>query len=208
MIEVVTWSNAHVFGDALAQHHRLRHRCFIERNGWTVPTHDGMEYDQYDTPAAVYLIRRDDSLRRVLGVARLIPTTRPYMLKELWPDLLGADVPGSARVWEATRFGIDDDIAPDLKRRVAAEIVLGCLEFGVMNGIDRYLVLMPQLIIRRTIGGAGCDYRFLGESRNLAAYPVAAAEVSVSQEALSRARVKAGLADDILIRHDAMREAA
>lgn len=208
MIEVVTWSNAHVFGDALAQHHRLRHRCFIERNGWTVPNHDGMEYDQYDTPAAVYLIRRDEGLRRVLGVARLIPTTRPYMLKELWPELLGTDVPASARVWEATRFGIDDEIAPDLKRRVAAEIVLGCLEFGVMSDIDRYLVLMPQLIIRRTIGGAGCDYRFLGESRNLAAYPVAAAEVSVSPEALLRARAKAGLTGDILIRHQDVREAA
>lgn len=208
MIEVVTWANAHVFGDALAQHHRLRHKCFIERNGWAVPSHDGMEYDQYDTPAAVYLIRRDDSMKRVLGVARLIPTTRPYMLKELWPELLAGDVPASSRVWEATRFGIDDEIAPDLKRRVAAEIVLGCLEFGIVNGIDRYLVLMPQLIIRRTIGGAGCDYRFLGASRDLAAYPVAAAEVGVTHDALLRARAKAGLPGDILIHTHDLREAA
>ena len=36
---------------------RLRHRLFVERNGWQVPSHDGMEYDQFDTPAAVYLVR-------------------------------------------------------------------------------------------------------------------------------------------------------
>lgn len=207
MIEVVTWANSHAFGDSLAAHHRLRHKCFVERNGWSVPSHDGMEYDQFDTPAATYLIHRRPG-GPVNGVARLIPTTRPYMLKELWPDLLGDDVPVSPKVWEATRFGIDDDLEPAAKRRVAAEIVLGCLEFGQAMGIDRYLVLMPHLIIRRTIGGAGCNYRFLGESRNLADYPVAAAEIEVSEQALASARAKCGVHGSVLRRHDRAAEAA
>lgn len=207
MIEVVTWANSHVFGDSLAAHHRLRHKCFVERNGWSVPSHDGMEYDQFDTPAATYLIHRHPG-GAVNGVARLIPTTRPYMLKELWPDLLGGDVPVSPKVWEATRFGIDDDLEPAAKRRVAAEIVLGCLEFGQSMGIDRYLVLMPHLIIRRTIGGAGCNYRFLGETRNLADYPVAAAEIEVSEQALASARAKCAVPGSVLRRHDRAAEAA
>ncbi|MCA1908552.1 MAG: hypothetical protein LDL39_09340 [Magnetospirillum sp.] len=207
MIEVVTWANSHVFGDSLAAHHRLRHKCFVERNGWSVPSHDGMEYDQFDTPAATYLIHRHPG-GPVNGVARLIPTTRPYMLKELWPDLLGGDVPVSPKVWEATRFGIDDDLEPAAKRRVAAEIVLGCLEFGQSMGIDRYLVLMPHLIIRRTIGGAGCNYRFLGETRNLADYPVAAAEIEVSEQALTSARAKCAVPGSVLRRHDRAAEAA
>lgn len=207
MIEVVNWANSHAFGDSLAQHHRLRHKCFVERNGWSVPSHDGMEYDQFDTPAATYLIHRDAG-QAVRGVARLIPTTRPYMLKELWPDLLGGDVPVSPQVWEATRFGIDDDLDPATKRKVATEIVLGCLEFGLSLGVDRYLVLMPHLIIRRTIGGAGCAYRFLGESRTLADYPVAAAEIEVSPQALASARAKIGIVGSVLRRHAVAAEAA
>lgn len=201
MIEVVNWGNSHAFGDSLAAHHRLRHKCFVERNGWSVPNHDGMEYDQFDTPAATYLIHRHGN-GPVQGVARLIPTTRPYMLKELWPDLLGGDVLVSPQVWEATRFGIDDDLEPAVKRRVAAEIVLGCLEFGMSMGINRYLVLMPHLIIRRTIGGAGCNFRFLGETRALADYPVAAAEIEVNAQALASARAKIGFHGSLLRRHD------
>lgn len=186
---------------------RLRHRLFVERNGWQVPSHDGMEYDQFDTPAAVYLVRRDPA-GVVGGVARLIPTHRPYMLKELWPDMLDGDVPTTPAVWEATRFGIEDSLEPADKRRIASEIVIGCLEYGVMMGIERYLVLMPPLIIRRTIGGAGCEVRFLGQSRELAAYPVAAAEIRVSPEALARARARAGIEYDVIRQTTITKEAA
>jgi len=206
MIDVVTWGTAHLYGDAMAQQHRLRHRLFVERNGWKVPSHDGMEYDQFDTPAAVYLVRRDNA-GVVGGVARLIPTNRPYMLKELWPDMLEGEVPATPSVWEATRFGIEDTLEPAAKRRIAAEIVIGCLEYGMMLGIERYLVLMPPLIIRRTIGGAGCEVRFLGQSRELAAYPVAAAEIRVSPEALAAARARAGI-DHEVIRHNAITKEA
>lgn len=207
MIQVVNWANAHAFGDSFAAHHRLRHQCFIERNGWDVPNHDGMEYDQFDTPAAQYLIHRDPG-QPVRGVARLIPTTRPYMLKELWPDLLDGKVPQTPTVWEATRFGIDTGLDAATKRRVATEIVVGCLEFALEMGIERYLVLMPHLIIRRTIGGAGCAYRFLGQSRNLADYPVAAAEIEVSERAWSTARAKLGLSAPVLVRVPVLAEAA
>ncbi len=54
MIDVLTWENAHFYGSALASQHRLRYRLFVERQGWDVPCYQGMEYDQFDTPAAVY----------------------------------------------------------------------------------------------------------------------------------------------------------
>jgi acyl homoserine lactone synthase len=207
MIEVVNWSTSHLFGDAIAQQHRLRHRLFIERNGWDVPTHDGMEYDQFDTPAANYLIHRGEG-GRVQGVARLIPTTRPYMLKELWPEMLEGDVPTHPSVWEATRFGIDESLEPAVKRRIAAEIVLGCLEYGLSMGVERYLVLMPALIIRRTIRGAGCEVRFLGQSRELAEYPVSAAEIRVTPQALASARARAGIDWPIIMDHGLTQVAA
>lgn len=198
MIEPVTWANAHLHGDALAQQHRLRHRLFIEHNHWAVPTYDGMEYDQFDTPAAVYLLQRA-AHGEVQGVARLIPTTRPYMLKDLWPELLGGeDIPSDPTVWEATRFGVDRSLSLRERGHIVAEIVLGCLEFGLMAGIQRYLVLMPPLIVRRSIGGLGCAFRFLGTSEHLTTYPVAAAEIRVNRETLELARHRAGIDHTIL----------
>ncbi len=37
MVDVVTWENSHRFGSALVTQHRLRHRVFIERQGWNIP---------------------------------------------------------------------------------------------------------------------------------------------------------------------------
>ena len=59
MIDCVNLSTAHFFGDALAAQHRLRHRVFIERQRWNVLWWDGMEFDQFDTPATTYFIWRD-----------------------------------------------------------------------------------------------------------------------------------------------------
>lgn len=196
MIDAITWKNAHLYGKALASQYQLRHRLFIERNGWGVPNFDGMEYDQYDTPAAVYLVWRD-GMGEARGISRLIPTTRPYMIKDLWPHLV-PQIPESETVWEATRFGVDLSLPPALKRRVAGELVLACLEFGLRRNISNYLVVMPALIIKRNIGGAGCAYRMLGRSSDVGSYPVAAASVEVSETSLLEARRRLNIPGPVL----------
>src|SRR5436190_10638472 len=52
----ITWENAHLHGEAWISHHRLRYRIFVERQGWAVPTYNGLEYDEFDTPAARYIL--------------------------------------------------------------------------------------------------------------------------------------------------------
>lgn len=201
MVDVVTWENAHLHGSALVSHHRLRYRVFVERQHYDVPSYHGMEYDQYDTPAAVYLLPRGRD-GRVCGTTRLIPTTRPYMIKQLWPDLVqGHDLPSAPEVWEATRFGVEPNLSPTERNRVTGEIVLACLEFGLMQGIRRYLVLMPVPIISRVIGGAGCTYAYLGEPRTLGRHRVAVASVDVSAEILREARRRLNAPEPVLNYH-------
>lgn len=198
MVDVVTWENAHLHGSALVAHHRLRYRVFVERQHYDVPSYHGMEYDQYDTPAAVYLLPRSRD-GRVCGTTRLIPTTRPYMIKQLWPDLVnGHDLPSSSEVWEATRFGVEPNLSPAERNRVTGEIVLACLEFGLMQGIRRYLVLMPVPIISRVIGGAGCSYSYLGEPHMLGRHRVAVASVDVSAEILIEARRRLNVDEPVI----------
>ena len=188
MVDVVTWENSHRFGSALVTQHRLRHRVFIERQGWDIPSYRGMEYDQFDTPAAVYLIPRGPN-GEVRGTTRLISTTRPYMIRELWPELIvRRPLPTSSEVWEGTRFGVEPDLSARERDRVIAELVLACLEFGLLNGIRQYLVLMPVLIIRRVFGCAGCTYEWLGQPRVLGRHRVAVAAIDVSYDALLKSR--------------------
>ena len=84
MIEFVTVENVNQFpGNALAAQHRLRYRSIIERQEWDVPNYGEMEFDQYDNPAAKYLVYRDDN-HTARGVSRFYPTTLPYMLEQLF----------------------------------------------------------------------------------------------------------------------------
>src|ERR1700753_842170 len=96
----LNWETAHQHGEACVSHHRLRYRMFIERQRWNVPNYRQLEYDEFDTPAATYILIVDDQ-NQALGTARLIPTTRPYMVEALWPDLVDGELPHLAAVWEA-----------------------------------------------------------------------------------------------------------
>src|SRR4029450_11532791 len=67
----VDWETAHLYGRAWISHHQLRYRVFAERRHWDVPSHNDLEYDQFDTPAAKYLVWLDaGGVAR--GVTRLI----------------------------------------------------------------------------------------------------------------------------------------
>lgn len=98
---------------------KLRKSVFIDQMGWKLHAWDAMEYEQYDTPRAVYLIaHREDE---VVGGARLLPTDHrmgtgrivyTYMIRDAWlenlpglpADLCEAEPPVDPLVWELTRL--------------------------------------------------------------------------------------------------------
>ena len=85
-----------------------RHKVFVEQLGWELQTQDGAERDQFDRPDTVYVVAQDDN-GHVSGCARLLPTTRPYLLGEVFPQLLnGLLPPCSPDVWELSRFAAVD----------------------------------------------------------------------------------------------------
>jgi N-acyl-L-homoserine lactone synthetase len=59
----VTWETVHQHGEAWISHHRLRYKMFVERQKWTIPTYRQIEYDEFDTPAATYILTVDDQYR-------------------------------------------------------------------------------------------------------------------------------------------------
>lgn len=87
---------------------RYRHEVFIKKLGWQLQCEDGLEYDQFDRDDTVYVVAWNDA-KEINGTARLLPTIRPYLLGEVFPQLLGGlAVPASADIWELSRFAAVD----------------------------------------------------------------------------------------------------
>src|SRR5438552_15584925 len=109
MIVMVGQHNAQEFSGLLDEMFRLRARVFRTRLGWDVQVTDGKERDKYDDEAPVYLVYADDDGRHVKGSLRLLPTTGPTVLTDIfWVTLPDAVDLSAPTIWEYTRFCLDD----------------------------------------------------------------------------------------------------
>jgi len=89
---------------------RLRHEVFKERLDWEVGSQAGKERDMFDDLDPVYIVC--EHAGEVLGSWRLLQTTRPYMLKDVFPELLyGQPAPEAPDVWEISRFAVSKRMA-------------------------------------------------------------------------------------------------
>lgn len=85
-----------------------RHKVFVETLQWKLETKDGEELDQFDRADTIYVATHDDG-GHINGCARLLPTVRPYLLGEVFPQLLeGVPPPSTPDVWELSRFAAVD----------------------------------------------------------------------------------------------------
>ena len=86
---------------------RLRAQVFRDRMGWDVVVKDGWEIDRFDELDPLYLLCLDDH-EVVRGSARLLPTTGPNLLNDVFSELLpGGNPVRSALMWESSRFSVD-----------------------------------------------------------------------------------------------------
>lgn len=138
-------------GNALAQY---RHEIFVKQLGWRLPMADnGFERDQYDRDDTVYVVGRDEA-DSICGCARLLPTTRPYLLKDLFPFLLapGMDAPESPEVWELSRFAASPLAAGQPEgwvfRPMLASVVRCAAQLGARQIIGVTYLSMERLFRR------------------------------------------------------------
>lgn len=118
---------------------QLRNVVFKERLGWQVECLHGREIDEFDTKDAVYgtVINKHESL---VGCFRLLPTTKPYMLKNIFSEVLhGATAPEDERVFECSRFAVLPSVTGPATLheiyKITAELlglqITFCLERGI-----------------------------------------------------------------------------
>ncbi|EMY6611130.1 MULTISPECIES: acyl-homoserine-lactone synthase [Vibrio] len=85
-----------------------RYEVFAKLLGWGVV--DGLgshtkrqEIDQFDVDDTIY-VTASESSGRIVGCARLLPTTSEYLLEEVFPHLVDGPVPKDSETWEVSRF--------------------------------------------------------------------------------------------------------
>ncbi len=128
--------------------YRLRAKIFKERMGWDIPVLSGMEIDGYDALDPHYLLIKDNN--SVRGCWRLLPTEGPYMLRDTFPQLLnGRMAPCDARVWELSRFAIDNEGEQGFGfTNLALDTMRSLFQFGMNKGIDLYVTVTTTAIER------------------------------------------------------------
>lgn len=161
-----------------------RHKVFVEMLGWDLQTRDGMELDQFDRPDTLYMVSQDDN-GIVNGCARLLPTHRPYLLGEVFPELMqGQPIPCSPDVWELSRFAAVDFNArggsalAQFSSGIAVQLLRQAITSAAEHGAKRLITVSP-IGIERLLRHTGVHAHRAGPPMIIDGHPIFACWIDV-----------------------------
>jgi acyl homoserine lactone synthase len=168
MIVVLEKYNAHEYPRLIDEMFRSRARIFRDRLNWDVVVTGGKERDRYDDEQPVYIIYCDDMAGEVKGSLRLLPTTGPTLLADIFSDTLPDAVNLSApAIWECTRFCLDDKLLDrgrqDEMLCASAALLEAVGDVALRAGVEAVIGNFDETMLRlyRRIG---CEVEVLGST--------------------------------------------
>jgi N-acyl-L-homoserine lactone synthetase len=144
----------------LTQSMKLRKKASADRLCWTLTVQGANARDSYDDFNPAYLIWCDEDKEQLYGSGRLMPTTGPTLLydvfRDTFPHSCDLIAPG---IWEMTRMCIDEAAVsrdfPDLRPEQALCLLhLALAEAALENGI--------HTLISNFEPHTGCIYEKVG----------------------------------------------
>ncbi|MGC2779636.1 MAG: acyl-homoserine-lactone synthase [Bradyrhizobium sp.] len=195
MIRIVTKDNAERHISGLYQMHRLRKTVFKDRLGWDVVVSGELEVDEYDALRPRYLLSMDR--HGILnGCVRLLPTTGPNMLRDIFASLVTKTaVPRGERVWEASRFAVSGNTAGTQSgiSQATYDLLIGVLKFSLSNGIGT-IACVVDVRMERVLRRAGWRLERLGPARRVGNTIAMAGQLDVSTQILRQLEARVCLA--------------
>jgi N-acyl-L-homoserine lactone synthetase len=154
-VTTLSFGNMHNHGELFSNVLRARHETFIQHHKWDLPEADGMEYDQYDTPASRWVAVHE--FGQVLAGVRLTPTTArcgiySYMIRDaqrglldaIPSDLLYEDAPVAAHIWESSRIFVSPRVPSNVRLRVQMNLIGEMCRAARELGATAILGLIPE----------------------------------------------------------------
>lgn len=184
--------------------YRLRAKVFHEEMGWSVSVSGGREIDGYDMCDPVYLLWTDAEKRVLFGSLRLLPTTGPTLLYDVFRKTFADDVclaaPG---IWEGTRLCVDEHALarhlPAIDRKRAFCLMLLALCETALKHHIQTLVSNFEPPTKRLYHAAGAPLSFLGSADGFGKRPVCAGTFAVSIETRDRMRAAQCIRQSLLL---------
>jgi N-acyl-L-homoserine lactone synthetase len=170
MLKLIEGSYASFFPREMDAMFRDRARTFSGRLGWEVTVKDGYERDTFDDANPLYLVSVDPDTEQYRGSLRLLPTTGPNMLRDVFPFLLDeGEFIESATVWEASRIcAVVAEGEPQRGKSgvslVLRELIAGIGEVSVIAGLTQIVAVFDERIYR-ILKAAGCEPQIIGTPR-------------------------------------------
>lgn len=187
---ILSMTNMHLYGDLYVKYLAARRQVFIVEKGWQLPETDGMEFDQYDTPLARWIVVHEHG--RILGGARISPTTavcgnHTYMLRDaqlghlpgLPADLLYDAAPVSPDLWEATRLFVIDSVPAKQRAMINSELMKGMAAAARSVGAIGVIGIVPA-VFKRWLKRIGMDATAVGPVKVIDGDRVQAAVMDVT----------------------------
>lgn len=143
MIDLISPDKRWRYAAPLMQMHRDRKLVFVDSLGWRLRAPGSwLEVDEYDNDHAVYLMARDEASGDHRGSVRLLPTTRPHMLEEVFGALCLDGPPQRDDIWEISRLVTSPTGLPGTRvLAVHRLLALALIEFGLLNRIGHYVLV-------------------------------------------------------------------
>ncbi len=167
MIRLIPGARAASFPNEIGAMFRCRAQTFSERLGWDVVVKNGYERDRFDDENPLYVVSVDSVSGQYWGSLRLLPTTGPNMLQDVFPYLLkDGQVIESATIWEVSRIcGIQAHGQPECARAgvnyVLADLLVGIGDVAILAGLTQVVAVFDARIFR-VLKAAGCNPQIIG----------------------------------------------
>jgi len=191
MVAVITKANRGSYAAQLRAMHRDRARIFVDAWRWRLPvTSEGLEIDQYDTDDAIYLSDFDETCDHLASL-RLLPTMRPHLMTDLFPDLCADGPIVGDDVWEISRLCTSPELPPDQHRPMRNRLADAMLEFGFLFDIRRFVGVTNLQYLSRMLA-FGWDCMPLGLPQAMDGVPVGAFVVDNSPASIAAFRARTG----------------
>ena len=181
----------------LDQMFKLRKRVFIDQLKWDVKAIGEYERDAYDDLQPAYLVWTNSSRSQLFASIRLLPTTGPTLLYDVFrstfPDEANLSAPG---IWEGTRACIDADAIiaeyPEIDAsRAFSMLVLATSECALAHGIHT-IVSNYEPQIKRVYQRAGAQFREAGRTHSFGRIPVCCGTLEISDSSIATMRETLG----------------
>ncbi|MEQ8344824.1 MAG: acyl-homoserine-lactone synthase [Sneathiellaceae bacterium] len=150
MIYVISGADVDQYSRLFDQVYALRHKVFVEEMGWEdLRSPDGKERDQFDDHHAVHHLCVRDNI--VVGYQRMLPTTRPHLLSDIFPQLCVGTSPRGPGIYELTRYCVSAGHREGRRGvgSVGSELIAGLVEWGLQAGVHKAIIeFEPMWVLR------------------------------------------------------------